>query len=161
YQIAASTVNGSSTSLDNASYRFSREPTANAGAPESTVIGNLPRWTQLWIGLRARDQFIDWSPRSNVIQGQTGVGPTAVGSAALAFERNPTSPPVRLRWSPGPRASSADLAIHDVSGRRVRHYALTPRSPGLLVWDGATDDGRRLPAGLYFATLTTPDARIV
>jgi YVTN family beta-propeller protein len=52
-------------------------------------------------------------------------------------------------------AGPAELAIHDVRGRRVRALSDGERGAGrhVLAWDGRDDLGRRLPAGVYFASL--------
>ena len=54
-----------------------------------------------------------------------------------------------------PRAESVNLAIHDISGRRVRllvHGALGAGRHQQL-WDGTDDQGRAVVAGMYFARL--------
>ncbi len=57
------------------------------------------------------------------------------------------------------RASSVDLAIYSVDGRRVRNLFQGTREAGFhqQPWDGTDDAGRRLGAGVYYAALTTGD----
>ncbi len=57
-----------------------------------------------------------------------------------------------------PAATSAWLALYDVSGHRVRMLldATLPAGSSILRWDGRDEAGRRVPGGLYFARLTTP-----
>lgn len=56
-----------------------------------------------------------------------------------------------------PRAGRAELALHDVLGRRVRTLRSGPAEAGVheLGWDGRDDAGRPLPSGLLLARLTS------
>jgi hypothetical protein len=58
------------------------------------------------------------------------------------------------------RGGAVDLAIYSVDGRRVRTITSGTREPGVvqLPWDGRDDDGRILPAAVYYARLRTPHA---
>jgi hypothetical protein len=53
--------------------------------------------------------------------------------------------------------ATVDLSIHDLAGRRVRSL-LTGARMGAgaheVLWDGYTDDGRRVPAGVLFVRFT-------
>jgi FlgD Ig-like domain/Cytochrome c554 and c-prime len=55
--------------------------------------------------------------------------------------------------------STLELAVYDVSGKRVRVLTSRAQSPGdhTLVWDGTDADGRRVPAGVYFCRLRSGD----
>jgi D-alanyl-D-alanine carboxypeptidase len=50
------------------------------------------------------------------------------------------------------RAAEVTVSIHDVSGRRIRHYPPTHRAAGFwsTTWDGAMDDGGDAAPGAYF-----------
>jgi len=51
------------------------------------------------------------------------------------------------------------LFVRDVAGRRiaiVESDALIA-GPGHAQWDGRDESGQRVPAGVYFVTLATPD----
>jgi hypothetical protein len=54
-----------------------------------------------------------------------------------------------------PRATHLDLAIYDVSGRRVRELArgAYPAGARLVSWDGRDTNGVRVASGVYFARL--------
>jgi hypothetical protein len=54
-----------------------------------------------------------------------------------------------------PDRGPARLAIYDASGREVRVLADALQSSGrhFATWDGGTENGRALPAGVYFARL--------
>ncbi len=66
---------------------------------------------------------------------------------------NPMTSSTRIRFSlpaPGP----ADLAIFDLSGRMVRRLPIGDgAADGEAYWDGTADDGRKVPAGQYWARL--------
>jgi hypothetical protein len=55
------------------------------------------------------------------------------------------------------RAGNVSLAVHDVQGRRVRVLAHTTMAAGehRVTWDGMSDDGRSLSAGIYLVRLET------
>ena len=57
------------------------------------------------------------------------------------------------------RAGFAELAVFDLSGRRVRTIQAGPLAPGLYTrsWDGRTDRFADAPAGMYFCVLNTPE----
>lgn len=86
----------------------------------------------------------------------TAVGPVATGAARLSGPwPNPAAATSRLSFEL-PKEGIADLSIFDASGRRVRVLASGRLAAGIhdVTWDGADENGRDLPAGLYFARLT-------
>jgi flagellar hook assembly protein FlgD len=54
-----------------------------------------------------------------------------------------------------PRAETVNLAIHDLSGRRVRVLEKGALAAGRhqRVWDATDESGRRVAAGMYFVRL--------
>lgn len=82
-----------------------------------------------------------------------GPNPARGGQAAFALD--------------SPSARDAEVAVFDVTGRRVRLLWRGRAEAGTLriAWDGAGDDGRAAPAGLYFARATArgevAEARII
>jgi len=53
--------------------------------------------------------------------------------------------------------ATVELSIHDLAGRRVRSLVTGARmgaGPHEVLWDGYTDDGRRVPAGVLFVRFT-------
>ena len=88
--------------------------------------------------------------------------PAGVEPGLRAFELAPAMPnPFSSRTTMVfslASAGRADLALFDLSGRRVRTLATgeLAAGPHSASWDGLGDDGRPAPAGLYFARLDTP-----
>jgi len=95
--------------------------------------------------------------REVIATGDTSVPPPAPGPA-LAFgppRPTPAVGRVTLHYTLGTTAR-VDLAVYDVSGRRVRllepaHQQAADRYD--VTWDGADDDGRAVRPGLYLARL--------
>lgn len=80
----------------------------------------------------------------------------APSAAALRVSPNPSSGVSLLRWSAADRALALDVV--DVSGRRIRAFDLSrsgAAAEGTVGWDGRDEAGRAVPAGIYFARLTT------
>jgi choice-of-anchor C domain-containing protein len=97
------------------------------------------------------------------IQGPTvDVGRGDAGGLSLALPYpSPARAGFRVEFEL-PRAVTIRLSLLDVQGREVAVLAHGPRAAGrhAATWDGAAG-GSRLPAGLYFVRLATPDqARI-
>lgn len=77
--------------------------------------------------------------------------PAARDAATLGLPApNPGCGPIRLPVSL--EAGTANLAIHDLRGRRVRAWTLAA-GDYLVSWDGRDDQGRRLPSGVYIVRL--------
>ena len=74
---------------------------------------------------------------------------------------NPFAGTLRLRFGLA-RPGTADLAIFDAAGRRVRTVASGPYSPGRysISWDGRDASGGSAAPGLYFVRLRTSDATL-
>ena len=86
--------------------------------------------------------------------------PTASFSAGGSTGSGPFSGPTRMRWTLD-RASQVELAIVDVSGRRVRHLVSGVYAAGMheFAWDGRDDDGRAVRSGAYFCAGTIDGQR--
>lgn len=98
----------------------------------------------------AIDDFIAWDAATVA----AGLGSPA-HDARLAFgppRPNPARGEVALTLDL-PVAGEVEVALFDVSGRRVRtlHRGAAPAGPLTLRWDGTGASGRPAPAGLYFA----------
>lgn len=71
---------------------------------------------------------------------------------------NPFNPSTRIAFEL-PAASHARLHVFDAAGQRVRVLVDGWLGAGAhsVVWDGARDDGRRAPSGVYFCRLGAGD----
>lgn len=89
----------------------------------------------------------------------TGVADGGAPAAAmLAAYPNPFNPWTTLSFVV-PTAGHATLAIYDAQGRRVATLVDEPLAAGVhrRDWTGCDAAGRRLPSGVYFCRLATPD----
>lgn len=68
--------------------------------------------------------------------------------------------PISFRYSL-PRAGAVTVKIYDVRGRHLatRHLVLPAAKGHMLMWDGLNHQGRRVPAGMYWAALETAGGR--
>jgi hypothetical protein len=73
---------------------------------------------------------------------------------------NPFNPRTVLRFSLA-GTGQAELAIYDVSGRKVRTLVEGWMDAGLheVVWDGTDDLGHTVPAGVFWSQLTSDGFR--
>ena len=71
---------------------------------------------------------------------------------------NPFNPVTTLRYEL-PQRADVLLVIYDVSGREVTRLVDGFQPPGYhqVMWDGRTENGRKIPSGVYIARLVTPE----
>ncbi len=86
--------------------------------------------------------------------GVTAVGPplptASLDFALEAAMPNPSASTTSFRFSAA-RSMDARAVVYDASGRRVRSLANGALSgTGTLTWDGRSESGDRVPAGIYF-----------
>lgn len=91
----------------------------------------------------------------------TPVDPQGLPSAVALLPNypNPFNPKTSVRFAL-PTDSSVDLAIYDMTGRRVRSLLAgktLPAGEHAVNWDGCDDSGTAMASGIYFARLTTPE----
>ncbi|MBD3334768.1 MAG: hypothetical protein GF355_04575 [Candidatus Eisenbacteria bacterium] len=74
---------------------------------------------------------------------------------------NPFSPSATIRYDVPARGGAVRIDIYNVAGRRIKTLVDRESVPGrhVLVWDGATDAGRRVGAGVYFVAMSAPGYR--
>lgn len=79
---------------------------------------------------------------------------TVLGAGPVPFR--PDRAPFGLRIAPS-SLGRAVLTVHDVTGRRVRAIdaSLVPGAETLLTWDGRSDHGDPVGAGIFFYRLTS------
>jgi hypothetical protein len=133
--------------------------TVDAGGTEHTTMkGLLPgqRWN---FALLATDHSAIRSGLSNPVALILPVGGALRGrvGVAVAQHTRPSGVPVVLDWQGAAEAVGLEqsLTIHDLSGRIVRRLALGTSAGGSVNWDGRDGESRLLPAGLYFARLSS------
>jgi flagellar hook assembly protein FlgD len=83
----------------------------------------------------------------------TGVGSTPRASAVVLTPNYPNPFSARTTFDLDLSVdANVVVDVYDVAGRRVRHVELGRLSVGsrAMSFDGAGDDGRRLPSGVYF-----------
>lgn len=110
--------------------------------------------------VRGRDAEGDWGYWSDdvavTVDTSTGV---EIAGAASAFRLAAAAPTpfgdrTEVRFALPARGEHA-LTVYDVAGRQVRRLSAGIAEAGThaVVWDGRDDDGRIVPAGVYFYTL--------
>jgi hypothetical protein len=72
---------------------------------------------------------------------------------------NPFNPATTIAFETPPCRGSVEIAIYDVTGRRVVTLHDGPTSPGshAVVWDGRDERGNMVASGTYFARMSAPD----
>jgi hypothetical protein len=90
-----------------------------------------------------------------VEQGDPSGTGTGLLPFALSIHPNPSHGPFQIRYHL-PQSQTAGLAVYNAQGRLVRRFSLRPGREGVLLYDGKDGEGKSLPSGVYFLTLTTP-----
>jgi chitodextrinase len=130
-----------------------------AGARERHAFEGLEAGRTYWFVVRATDASGNLSPASAPVPFTTpAAGRGRLGAGlAVASRAQPSRLPIDLLWQTGATAGGVPwtLSVFDVGGRRLRTWALPASdAAGVLQWDGRDEQGRSIPAGLYFARLT-------
>ncbi len=83
------------------------------------------------------------------------------GMNRLQAAPNPFRSSLELRFAL-PRTSEAEVRIHDLAGRMVRHLHEGVLAAGehRLFWDGRDDAGRPAPAGVYLVRMSAPEVQL-
>jgi hypothetical protein len=137
-----------------------------AGGTETFEYRRLARAHAYYFAVVALDGQGNASLLSNVVLARTSVGGPIAGIAgpAIAPRVRPSKLPVELYWR-GAAGTASEIRIFDVTGRRVRTLPLGSDPEGIEQWNGRDEEGNLVPAGLYFARLTSgassPRTRIV
>ncbi len=140
------------------------EPASYLGDRESHAIGYYACYTgdpgrASWCP--SRETAVGWQAfvSDSAVTDTIPCAPAGVGPQPLAQEEN------RMRAAPNPHRGETELiltlppgrrariSIHDADGRLVRRWAPATWDAGCgrIRWDGRAQDGRVLPAGVYWA----------
>ncbi len=137
-------------------------PLAGVVTPTSTmrlrfVAADPPPDTYVEAGV---DDVVFTSSATDAPDGRPALPPAALSLAAPT--PNPFSTAVRLSFEL-PRSGRAELAVHDVAGRRVATVLSAERLGAgrhAAAWDGRDDAGRVVTPGVYFARLVTDEGTV-
>jgi hypothetical protein len=144
---------------------FDPAPPDTVGTAQRYVVHGLAPGARYFFALRTRDDAGNWSATSNLVTLVTSPGhlrpPRVEIPPTIVARIEPGRLPVLLEWSAAESEEGQARAIEvfDVSGRRLRRLRLGAGGAGESRWDGRDESGHRLPAGLYFARLTSGSLR--
>jgi hypothetical protein len=87
-------------------------------------------------------------------------GPEIPRTLALTFAPNPFNPAMVIRYQL-PEACSVDIAVFNVSGRKLVSLVRGVKQPGYyrVGWNGTDDTGRALSSGVYILRLSAGNLR--
>lgn len=159
FRLHVSTAPIDASNFDMAEIRTLAPARVGAGEVATLRVGGLAPATLYYAAVKVLDAAGQSSAISNVAQSTTSLGPPLSGRAgiALAPRARPSRLPVELLWQgPGGAPSGAqEIRIYDLQGRVIRRFPLPLAPSGIQTWDGRNDQGGLVPAGIYFARLTS------
>lgn len=131
-----------------------RAPASDLGTIRFYAAGNAANNN----GANSGDHIYTASAETN-IHPLLDVAPLAGREVGLAAHPNPFRGRTTISYAL-PSAGSAELAVFDAQGRRVRTLVSgeRPAGPTSVVWDGTRDDGSGAGPGVYFVRLASPGA---
>lgn len=103
-------------------------------------------------GVIVRDEGLRTASAGEILARLNDAAPATPRHFALTNHPNPFNPATEIALAL-PRGGDVEIAIYDVSGRRVNRLALGQQSSGELrvTWRGIDEDGRGVVSGVYFA----------
>jgi hypothetical protein len=79
----------------------------------------------------------------------------------LVIHPNPFTNKMDIRYQMADNSQKISLKIYDITGQLVRQFSNAEmRQSNKIIWYGNDDNGRRLPPGVYFIQLQTPEKNI-
>jgi hypothetical protein len=137
-------------------------PTASLSAALTTATF-APGLRSLWV--RGLDASGNWGQAARLQVVVNGLPPLAVGDSPTDFTLqanvpNPVSTTTTIAYAL-PQRGNVDLAIYDVTGRRIRTLVQGDVPAGLhqVEWDRSTGDGRLVRPGVYYYRLAVAGHR--
>ena len=159
YEIRAAGSPIDEAGFDQAPIAWTRAASAPPGGAERVSVGGLAAARDYWLAVRAVDAGGHRSPIATVAGTRTDVGGPLRGrpGVAVASRTQPARAPIDLYWRGigGTAAGRQGIELFDLQGRVVRRIPLGTESDGIAQWNGRDQDGRLVPAGIYFARLTS------
>ncbi len=159
YEIRAAGAPLDESSFEQAPVALNAVAVAGPGGTERHTLGGLAPLRDYWVAVRAIDATGHGSALAVLGALRTGVGGPLRNrpGVAIASRLQPARPPLDLYWrgeGAGP-AGRQFIRLYDLQGRQVRELPLGSASEGVAQWDGRDGDGHPVPAGIYFARLTS------
>ncbi|HEY2956257.1 MAG TPA: S8 family serine peptidase [Candidatus Eisenbacteria bacterium] len=162
YQIQVTTRPAAAGTFSSGGF-YAPPPPDTAGRPQRFVVQGLAPNTRYFFAARARDDAGNWGLASNLVRIMTPLGraraPRQEHGQTIALRAALGTHEVALEWQAPEADAARRIEIFDVGGRRLRRLGLGAGEEGTLRWDGRDESGRRLPAGIYFARLTSGSLR--
>ena len=129
--------------------------TPDLGRPILPSSDQTPNFPSLAInGATEGEQQIDTGDSSSDVNVEDMLD-SAMPLALLSNVPNPFNPATKLSFEIPEGGGLVTLVIHGVDGRRARQLVASdlPGGKHTVLWYGRDDSGRKLPSGVYFASL--------
>ncbi len=155
YELRAALAPIDVSSFDLAPLRWTAPAAAGPGATERQELGGLAHLHEYWIAVRT----VDPTGHTSALAVLAGVRPDVGGplrkrpGVAIACRVQPARAPLDLYWRGAGTTGRQLIRLFDLQGRQVRELPLGVESDGVAQWNGRDQDGRLVPAGIYFARL--------
>jgi YVTN family beta-propeller protein len=119
----------------------------------TAMVSGILRFADPWWGSSPNPNAIAVQPQ---MAASSTAAPAALAGLRLSAQPNPFTPSTRLHFAL-PVAGPTRLSLFDIQGRELGILLDGWQAAGerSLPWEGRDGQGRALPAGLYFARLTS------
>jgi len=142
---------------------FSGEVTLSANITDTSYVISGKTDDTYWYKVRGSNAAYGWgsfSTLEDIVVNLVGVSEDANRTKPLTLTAspNPFSSKIDINLSKGQETENTELRIYNVSGRLVKSFSLVTSHSSLissLSWNGADNNGKLLPAGVYYLRLKT------